>query len=178
VQIHPEVFIHELAYLNGSVNIGKGSSIWPYSVLRADLSEIIIGRFCNIQDHSVIHCDPGFPARLGNYVTVGHGCVIHGCTIGNNTLIGMHSTILNGAVIGDNCLVAAHSLILPDTVVPDNTMMAGVPAAAREKAVNPDRNQMTCRSYYVLGQIYKQKLDHELPDIFPEKLAELKLEDE
>ena len=173
MEIHADAFIHELAYVSGRVHLGRCSGIWPYAVLRADLSDIDIGEFCNIQDHSVIHCDPGFPAVMGDYVTVGHSCVIHGCRIGTNTLIGMHSTILNGAAIGDNCLVAAHSLVLPDTIVPDNTMVAGVPAQVKQKPVDPNRNQMTCRTYYILAQVYKQGLKDRLPDIFPEKMAEL-----
>jgi carbonic anhydrase/acetyltransferase-like protein (isoleucine patch superfamily) len=100
-------------------------------VVRADVEEITIGDGSNIQDTAVIHADPGYPARIGNGVSVGHGAVLHGCIVGDGALIGMNATVLNGAVIGAGSLVAANALVLEGIEVPPGSLVAGVPAKVR-----------------------------------------------
>ena len=115
------------ADLIGEVTIGKNSSIWWQAVLRADNEPITIGTRTNIQDGCVLHTDPGFPISIGNDVSVGHLCMLHGCTVDDGTLIGIGSVILNGAKIGKNVLIGANSLITEGKHIPPNTLVMGSP---------------------------------------------------
>lgn len=112
----------------GDVTIGLDCSFWFGAVVRADGERVEIGDRTNIQDGCVLHADPGFPAILGKGVTVGHRAVIHGCIVGDDTLIGMSATILNGAKIGKNCIIGAHALVTANTDIPDNSLVMGAPA--------------------------------------------------
>ncbi|WP_292459809.1 gamma carbonic anhydrase family protein [Methanothermococcus sp.] len=116
------------ATIVGNVEFEEDVNIWYGAVLRGDVDKIVVRRGSNIQDNCVIHCSEGYPTIIGEYVSIGHGAVIHGCTIGNNVLIGMNSTILNGAKIGDNCIVGAHSLITQNKIIPPNSLVIGAPA--------------------------------------------------
>lgn len=128
--IDETVYIADGAKLIGDdITIGKSSSIWYNSVIRCDENESIdIGEYTNIQDLSMVHTGPGFSVKIGNGVTVGHMCLIHGCTIGDNTLIGMGSIVMDNAVIGNNCIIGAGSLVTGGTVIPDGHMAFGRPA--------------------------------------------------
>ncbi|MCY4244538.1 MAG: gamma carbonic anhydrase family protein [Gammaproteobacteria bacterium] len=112
----------------GSVTIGGGSSVWFGAVIRGDSDAITIGAGSNIQDGSVLHTDPGFALSIGDGVTVGHQCMLHGCAIGSGSLIGIHSTVLNGATIGRDCLIGAHSLVPEGRAIPDRALAFGAPA--------------------------------------------------
>ncbi len=112
----------------GLVTIGADVGIWFGAVLRGDNEPIVIGARTNIQENTVVHTDPGKPVTIGEGCTIGHGAIIHGCTIGNNSLVGMGATVLNGAVIGDNCLIGAHALVTEGKVFPDNSLIVGAPA--------------------------------------------------
>ena len=127
-EINPEVFIAPSAEIIGRVIIDKGSSIWYNAVIRADLQEVRIGQHSNIQDGCTVHVDDQYPVVIGDYTTIGHNAVIHGCTIGNRVLIGMGAVVLNGAVIHDGAVVAAGAVIKEKTVVEANSLYAGVPA--------------------------------------------------
>jgi carbonic anhydrase/acetyltransferase-like protein (isoleucine patch superfamily) len=116
------------AHVIGKVRLGSGVGIWFGVVLRGDNELIDIGAGTNIQEGVTIHTDMGFPATIGSNCTIGHNAVIHGCTIGNNSLIGMGATILNGAKIGKNCLVGANSLVTEGKEFPDNSLIVGAPA--------------------------------------------------
>lgn len=122
------VFIAREAAVIGDVRMGKDVSIWPGAVLRGDNEPISIGDNSNIQENCVLHTDPGFPLSIGTDVTVGHLVMLHGCSIGNGTLIGMQSTVLNGARIGENCLIGAGSLITSNKEFPPNSLIMGTPA--------------------------------------------------
>ena len=111
----------------GSVNLKVNASVWFGATLRGDNDPIIVGENSNIQDGCVCHTDDGMPLTIGDNVTVGHMVILHSCTIGNNSLIGMGSTVLNNAKIGNNCLVGANSLITEGKVFPDNSMIMGSP---------------------------------------------------
>lgn len=117
----------------GDVAVGPGTGIFYGAVLRADRETITVGEGSNVQDAAVLHADPGHPARIGNHVSVGHGAVLHGCTVEDGSLIGMNATVLNGAVIGAGSLVAANALVLEGTVVPPRCLVAGVPAKVRRE---------------------------------------------
>ncbi|WP_313192921.1 gamma carbonic anhydrase family protein [Shinella zoogloeoides] len=114
----------------GKVILGEDVGIWFGATLRGDNEPIIVGARSNIQEGTVVHTDPGKPVIIGEGCTIGHGAIIHGCTIGSNSLIGMGATVLNGAVIGNNCLVGANALVTEGKVFPDNSLIVGSPAKA------------------------------------------------
>ncbi len=121
-------FIAQNATVVGKVSLGEDSSVWYSAVIRADVEEIIIGKRTNIQDGAILHADFGEPTMIGDDVTVGHGAIVHGATIGDGTLIGMRSTILNRAKIGKHCIIGACALVTEGMEIPDYSMVLGVPA--------------------------------------------------
>ena len=121
-------FIAENATVIGNVCLKANSSVWFNSVLRGDNELIEVGEGSNIQDGCVLHTDPGFPMTIGKGVTVGHKVMLHGCTIGNGSLIGIGTTILNNAIIGADCIVGANALITEDKEFPDGVLLLGAPA--------------------------------------------------
>ena len=131
--ITPEIsgnvgFLAPSADIVGNVTLAEGVNIWFNAVLRGDLDSISIGKNTNIQDCSVIHVDEGVSCSVGEGVTIGHSVVLHGCTIGNNCLIGMNATVLNGVEIGDNCLIGANSLVPQGMKIPEGSLVVGSPA--------------------------------------------------
>ena len=118
------------AHVIGDVRLGLDVGIWFGAVLRGDNEPLVIGDGSNIQEGAMLHADPGFPLTVGRDVTVGHHAILHGCTVGDNTLVGMGSTILNGARIGANCLIGANALVTEGKAFPDNSLIMGVPAKA------------------------------------------------
>jgi len=115
------------ATLIGDVRLEEDASVWFQAVLRGDREPITIGRRSNVQDGCVFHTDPGCPLTVGANCTIGHNVILHGCTIQDNSLIGMGSTILNGAVIGSNCIIGANALVAEGKVIPDNSLVVGIP---------------------------------------------------
>jgi len=122
-----DVWVAPNASVIGDVHLAKGSSVWFGVVIRCDNEPVIIGENSNIQDNTVCHSDPGHPLVIGKGVTVGHNAMLHGCTVGDNSLIGIGATVLNGAVIGKNCLIGAHALITENKIIPDGSMVMGAP---------------------------------------------------
>ncbi len=118
------------ATIIGKVRIGKNAGIWFGVVIRGDNERILIGEDSNVQEHTVMHTDPGFPLTIGKGCTIGHRALLHGCTIGDNSLIGMGAIVLNGARIGNNCLVGAGALVTEGKEFPDNSLIVGSPAKA------------------------------------------------
>lgn len=123
-------FVAENASVIGNVTIGEDVGIWFGVVIRGDNEPITIGARSNIQENSVLHTDPGCPVVIGDGCTIGHNATIHGCTIGDNSLIGMGATVLNGAKIGKNCLIGAGALIVEGKAIPDNSLVVGAPGKA------------------------------------------------
>jgi carbonic anhydrase/acetyltransferase-like protein (isoleucine patch superfamily) len=111
----------------GDVTLEKNTSIWFNATLRGDIENIYIGNGSNVQDGSVLHTDPGYPLKIGKDVTVGHMVMLHGCTIGDNSLIGIGAVILNNAKIGKNCIIGAKALITENKQIPDNSLVVGSP---------------------------------------------------
>ncbi len=132
-QIHPSAYVAESADVIGEVFLAEGSSVWSHVTLRGDNEPIVVGMNSNVQESSVLHTDFGFPLSIGANVTVGHQAMLHGCTIGDGSLIGIQAVVLNGAVIGKNCLVAAGALVTEGKVFEDGMLIMGSPA----KAVRP-----------------------------------------
>ena len=111
----------------GDVTLENNTSIWFNVTLRGDIENIYVGEGSNIQDGSVLHTDPGYPLKIGKDVTIGHLVMLHGCTIGDNSLIGISAVILNGAKIGKNCIIGANALVTEQKVIPDNSLVIGSP---------------------------------------------------
>ena len=126
-------FVAPSADVIGSVRLGEGASVWFNAVLRGDNDWIVIGAGTNVQDGTIIHVDPGVPVVIGRDVTIGHGVLLHGCVIGDGSLIGNRAIVLDGARIGARCLIAAGALITPNTQIPDDSVVMGAPG----KVVRP-----------------------------------------
>ncbi|MBR9829800.1 MAG: gamma carbonic anhydrase family protein [Oceanospirillales bacterium] len=155
-----DTYVHEQATLIGQVTLDAGASIWPQAVLRADNEPIHIGSGSNVQDGAVLHTDPGFPLQLGEGVTVGHQAMLHGCTVGENSLIGIQAVVLNGAKIGNNCLVGAGALVTEGKEFPDNSLIIGSPAkVVRELSAEAIAGlRANAQSYVDKGREYRSKL--------------------
>lgn len=123
----------------GSVTIGEGSSVWYNAVLRADSDAITIGAGSNAQDNVSVHVDEGHPVLIGDDVSIGHNAVVHGCTIGDGSLIGMGAVVLSGAVIGSECLIAGGAVVMGGAEIPDGSLVAGVPAKVRRELSAEER---------------------------------------
>lgn len=132
-ELGEDVYLAPGSALVGDVRLGARCSVWFGAVLRADGDSIVIEDETNIQDGCVVHTDPGRPVRLGRRVTVGHRAIVHGATVGEESLIGMGAVLLNGSVIGAGSMVAAGAVVLEDTVVPPGSLVAGVPGRVRRE---------------------------------------------
>ena len=122
------MFIAPTANVIGNVEMGDSSSMWFGAVARGDSDSIEIGKGSNIQDNAVLHVDPGFPLRIGNHCTVGHGAIVHGAELDDHVLVGMNAVVLNGVKIGKYCIVGANALVTSNTDIPEGSMVLGSPA--------------------------------------------------
>ena len=127
-RIAPSAWVADSAQVIGRVELGEGASVWYGAVLRGDNEWITIGARSNVQDGSVLHTDIGWPLTLGEDVTIGHQVMLHGCTVGDGSLIGIQAIVLNGARIGRNCLVGAGAVVTEGKEFPDNSLIVGAPA--------------------------------------------------
>jgi carbonic anhydrase/acetyltransferase-like protein (isoleucine patch superfamily) len=125
--IHPSAFIASTAAVMGDVTVGQDASIWYQTVLRGDMAPIVIGAQSNIQDGTIVHVDEGVPCTVGQRVAVGHRVILHGCTVGDDCLIGMGSVLLNGVSIGDGSVVAAGAVVPEGMQIPPKSLVMGVP---------------------------------------------------
>lgn len=155
--VHPDAFVASNAIVVGQVAVGRQASIWYGCVLRGDIEPISIGEQTNIQDHTVVHVDVGLATRIGARVGVGHRCLIHGCVIEDECLIGMGATVLSGAVIETGSVIAAGALVTEGTRVPAGSLAMGVPA----RVVRPvdetlrQRIEHTWREYLEMAHHHK-----------------------
>ncbi|MBP3870697.1 MAG: gamma carbonic anhydrase family protein [Faecalicoccus sp.] len=160
MKIDQSVYVAEGAVIRGNVTIEKDCSVWFNAVIRAEDDTIWIQEGSNVQDNCVIHVDEGYPVSLGKGVTVGHSAILHGCTVKENTVIGMGAIVLNGAVIGKNCIVAAGALVPQNAVIEDNTLVMGTPAKVRriltEEEINA--NRVNAQKYISEAKKYGNKL--------------------
>ncbi|NYF17103.1 carbonic anhydrase/acetyltransferase-like protein (isoleucine patch superfamily) [Microbacterium sp. AK009] len=140
--LHDSAFVAAGARVVGDVTLGEGASVWYNALLRGDSAGITIGAGSNLQDNVSVHVDADHPVVVGAHVSVGHNAVVHGCSIGDGSLIGMGSVVLSGAQIGEGCLVAAGAVVLPGTVVPPGSLVAGVPATVRRPLTGEERDSI------------------------------------
>ncbi|MFT5816164.1 MAG: carbonic anhydrase/acetyltransferase-like protein (isoleucine patch superfamily) [Psychroserpens sp.] len=154
-------FIAPNATLIGDVTLGKHTSIWFNVVIRADVACINIGEHTNIQDGSILHVDAQYPMAIGSNVTVGHKVMLHGCTIGDNSLVGMNAVVLNGANIGKNCLIGANSLVTENMQVPDGHLVLGSPAKVIKPLDESTREIFTQSALHYVenGERYLKELE-------------------
>jgi carbonic anhydrase/acetyltransferase-like protein (isoleucine patch superfamily) len=165
-EIHETAYIEESSTIIGKVILGPEVSIWPTAVLRGDNEPIEIGSGSNVQEGAVLHNDPGFPLKVGANVTIGHQAMLHGCTLGDGTLIGVQAVILNGAVIGRSCLVAAGAVITEGKVFPDNSLIIGAPAKVVRTLNETEVANLEdiARDYSARAKKYKTLLRKYTPD--------------
>jgi carbonic anhydrase/acetyltransferase-like protein (isoleucine patch superfamily) len=141
-------YIDPTARVYGSVEIGQGSSLWPYAVIRAEGFAVRIGRLSNLQDHVMVHIGDRAPTIVGDHCSIGHRAVLHGCTVGDNCLIGIGATVMEGAMIGENSIVAAHSYVANNTAVPPNSIVMGTPARVVRTANSFVGNRVNAMLYH------------------------------
>lgn len=132
-QVASDAWIADSAQVIGDVSIGARASIWFGSIVRADNEAMTIGVGSNVQEGAVLHSDPGYPLAIGDNVTVGHQVTLHGCNVGDGSLIGIGAVVLNGAKIGKNCLVGAGALVTEGKVFPDGSLIVGNPAVFKRE---------------------------------------------
>ena len=149
-QLGDGAWVADSAQVIGNVQLAEGASVWFGAVLRGDNEPMRIGKGTNIQEGSVLHSDPGFPLTLGENVTIGHQVMLHGCTVGDGTLIGIKSVVLNGAKIGRNCIVGAGALVTEGKEFADGSMILGAPArAVRELSTEQQAGLARIAEHYV-----------------------------
>lgn len=149
--IDATAFVADGARIVGDVSLAAGCSVWYNAVLRGDSAGIVIGPGSNVQDNVSVHVDTGHPVVIGSKVSVGHNAVVHGCTIGDGTLVGMGSVILSGAVIGDGYLIAGGAVVLGGTEIPPGSLVAGVPAKVRRALTDEERAGLIANADIYLG---------------------------
>jgi gamma-carbonic anhydrase len=133
------VFIAKTATVIGDVTLGAHSSVWYGAGLRGDINRIVVGHHTNIQDNAVLHLADDYPCILGNWVTVGHGAIVHACKVGDETLVGMGAVILDGTVIGKQCLIGAKALVTQGMKIPPGSLVLGAPAKVVRKLTKKER---------------------------------------
>lgn len=159
-QIPESALVMPGAVISGQVRLGEDVGIWPGASLRAEEEPITIGEGTNVQDSCSLHVDTGFPVTVGRNVSIGHNAVVHGCTVEDDVLIGMHATVMNGAVVGTGSLVAAGALVTEGTVIPPNSLVAGVPAKVRRETTEEEREAIVRngRGYVERLALYREAL--------------------
>ncbi|MBT8085058.1 MAG: gamma carbonic anhydrase family protein [Woeseia sp.] len=154
-------FVAPNATVIGKVRMGAGASVWFGAVIRGDNDWISIGRNCNIQDGAILHTDPGIPLTLGDEVTVGHRAMLHGCNIGDGSLVGIGSTVLNHARIGRHCIIGAHSLVTEGKEFPDGVLILGSPARIVRELTTDERQLLAASAavYIKNSERYRNDLE-------------------
>lgn len=158
---HESAWVAETASVIGNVILAEESSVWFGVTVRGDNEPINLGARSNIQDGSVCHSDPGSPLKIGEDVTIGHLAMVHGCTIGDGSLIGIGATVLNRAVIGKNCLIGAHALVTEGKIIPDNSVVMGAPGKV-VKTLTPEQAaqlKMSAQVYVANAKRFREGLE-------------------
>jgi carbonic anhydrase/acetyltransferase-like protein (isoleucine patch superfamily) len=156
VRKEKDVFIAPNATVLGDVHLGEEVSVWFNAVIRGDSDSITIGRGSNVQDHCLIHVDPGVPVSIGEEVILGHSAIVHGATIGNNTLIGMRASVLNHAKVGNWCIIGAHALVTEGMEVPDYSVVMGSPGKVVKTLTDAQKERVkkNAEAYVKLAKKY------------------------
>jgi len=159
-EIDATAYVADSASLIGKVTLEVNASVWSGVTIRGDNERITIGENSNVQEGTVMHTDMGYPLTIGKNVTIGHQAMLHGCTVGDGSLIGIQAVILNGAKIGKGCLVGAGALVTEGKEFPDHSLIIGAPAKAI-RTLGPDdiaRLEASAASYVARGQLFKTQL--------------------
>ena len=153
---HKDIYLAPGAHVVGDVTLGKNVGIWYSAVVRGDTGSIVIEDDSNVQDNCTLHTDAGHSIHIGKGVSIGHNAVVHGCTVGDNTVIGMGSILLSGAVVGKNCIIGAGALVTGKMMIPDNSMAFGNPAKVVRMLTKTEveSNRQNARHYVELMQEY------------------------
>ncbi len=159
-----EVWVAPNAVLIGNVKLGSHASVWFGAIIRGDNDLIEIGARTNIQDGCVLHTDKGFPMVIGEGCTLGHMAMVHGCTVGPNTLIGIGATVLNGVKIGANCIIGAHSLIPEGKEIPDNSLVVGTPGRVVRQLEQKDADQLKHLAQHYVDNSARYRAGFEVQD--------------
>lgn len=153
-----DCFLADNAVVVGEVTMGKNCTVWFNAVVRGDVHSIVIGDDTNIQDGAIIHCTyQKAKTQIGSKVSIAHGAIVHGCTLGNNILVGMGAIIMDDAVVGDNCVIAAGAIVLPGTIIEPGSIYGGIPAR-KLKDIGPEMKEVierTARNYPMYAKWYK-----------------------
>lgn len=147
-------YFHPTARVYGKVEIAEGASLWPYSMIRAESKFVRIGRFTNLQDHVMVHVGYQAPTIVGDYCSITHRVVLHGCTIGDHCLIAIGATVMEGAVIGENSIVGGHAFVPDGMIVPPNSIVMGTPAKVVRTHNNFVGNRINAHLYHRNAQCY------------------------
>lgn len=160
VETHPDSWTAPTATLIGKVRLEEGASVWFNAVLRGDNELILIGKHSNVQDGAVMHTDMGYPLTLGTGVTIGHNAMLHGCTVGDYSLVGINAVILNGAKIGKHCIIGANSLIGEGKEIPDGSLVMGSPGKVVRDLTDEQKKllEASAAHYVKNGQRYARDL--------------------
>jgi carbonic anhydrase/acetyltransferase-like protein (isoleucine patch superfamily) len=156
VELHGAAYVHDSACLYGKISVAENASIWLNVVARAEHSEIVIGPYTNIQDFVMLHIGDRSGTYIGSHCSITHHCTIHGCTIGDNCLIGINSTIMDGCVIGANSIVAGHTFLKEGTIIPPNSIVMGAPGKVTRSKNNYVGNRLNAFLYYRNALAYAQ----------------------
>ncbi|MBN8940050.1 MAG: gamma carbonic anhydrase family protein [Rhizobiales bacterium] len=154
VSIAPDAFIHPSAQIYGKVTIHGGASVWPNAVIRAELHEVVIGPRSNVQDFVMIHVGNSGGTIVGADCSITHHVTLHGCTLGDNVLVGIGATIMDGCVIGANSIIAGGSFLKENTIVPPNSIVAGVPASVKASRDSSAANRFNAWLYATNAEAY------------------------
>lgn len=163
VTLNDPAFIHPSAWIYGRVTIGRGASVWPCAVFRAEMHAIEVGELTNIQDFAMIHVGNRTPTRIGRECSITHRATLHGCDIGDFCLIGIGATVMDGAVIGAGSIVAGHAIVTEGTVFPDHSIIAGSPARLVKTRDNTAANRHNALFYHLNALNYARGIDRLQP---------------
>jgi len=158
-KVHPGAYVSSRASVIGDVEIGDGTSVWEFAVIRADMNKIQIGKNSSIQDNCTVHCTFSNPTTIGDFVTAGHNSVIHACEIGNHVVVGIGAVVLNGARIGSGSVIGAGAVVTDNMEVPVNSLVLGIPGKV-VKEVSPEMSESfktNAELYVELGRKHKQE---------------------
>ncbi len=171
VVLNDPAFIHDTAHIYGRVTLGPGSSVWPHVVMRAEMLEVQIGARTNIQDFVMVHVGAMTPTIIGEDCSITHHVTLHGCTVGDRSLIGINATLMDGSRIGANSIVAGHSIVTEGTQFPDNAIIAGVPAKQVAERDCSAANLGNARFYHQNALNYAAGIDVMDPELLQRIMA-------
>lgn len=148
VTLEDPAFVHDSAEIFGRNTLSHGASVWPRVVMRAEMHENVVGPYSNLQDFVMVHVGTAQGTRIGAYCSVAHHATVHGCTLGDNCLVGINATVMDDAVIGENSVIAGHTIVTAGTVIPPNSIVAGVPGKVIKTRNNFIANRMNALIYH------------------------------